>query len=218
MRRIIRSRGRQIGMDQLAITADRHGDGISRKASSPRRNKIETPRPHALSRERFGNVTDWHHAAAAQNHAIQLFRAIREAKHAAGCDELHDLVGGEREAAITQTQQHAGARIELFETAHRLSPASFTAGEVPAATGFAMASSCNSSSLVRKPNGFTTGITFWSSTVKPRYQSRSSLQNAGGNACRRVIVVIFSMPSTSNAARERRSRKIRAAGEGRRPK
>ena len=53
--------------------------------------------------------------------------------------------------------------------------------------------------------------------VTPRYQLRSSLQKAWGRACRRVMVVIFSMPSTrqgrARAAKdEDQSRRRMAAG------
>ena len=84
---------------------------------------------------------------------------MRKAKDAARRNKFGDLIGDEREAAIAQAQQNATARVELFKRTHRASPDSLAKAE-PGATGLAMASSSASSSLVRKPRGFTTGITF----------------------------------------------------------
>lgn len=85
---------------------------------------------------------------------------MRESKHATRRDKFDNLIGDEREAAIAQAQQNARARVELFEGAHRPNPDSLANAKASGATGLAMASSSASSSLVRNPNGFTTGITF----------------------------------------------------------
>src|SRR3974377_758306 len=114
-----------------------------------------------------------------------------KAKDATRCDKLRNLIGSQGECALRDTQKHARMRINLLSPGHGTNPAPVDSdGAADSTCSLSEAkSSRNNSSEVRKPSGFTTGMTFWSSTVSPRYQRCSSWQNAAGKAWSIVIMV-----------------------------
>src|SRR5258708_5237099 len=208
------------------MAGDGEGEPLGVHAVGGVSNQVEAARLQTLADECLRNIADGHNAAAAQNHAFDFAGVVREAEDAARRDQLCNLVGGDRKAAGAPAEEGKGLQLGFGGPRHCVKLESWASCAFSSAMRSASASaSCDSeasnrksSSGVKKPSGFTTGTTVWSSAVSPRYQPRSSWQKARGRACKRVMLVIFSMPSISRAVRVRRSTKTRAGGAGGKPK
>src|SRR4029077_6878472 len=212
------------GVDKFAVSGDWKGDPFGLRAIAALGDQIEAARLQAFTYEFFGNIADGHDAAAAENDALDFAGVMRETEHPAGRDQFCNLGGGQGKATVAQAKQDERLLVGFGDQGHCMMLVSGSSSAIRSAARLASAS-CDSdasirksSSGVRKPSGLTTGTTFWSRAVRPRYQVRSSWQKASGSACRRVMLVIFSMPSINSAVRVRRRTKTRDGGAGGKPK
>ena len=173
MWRIRRSGRSQVRLNQFTFSADGKRDPVHRELPASRCDQVEATHSEPFSCEGLRKVTNCHNAAPAKDHPVDLGSAMSETEYPAGRDEFGHLLSGHGEAPLAKAQEDARARIEWFGEAHGFTsnPAKgLEAGKVVQLT----ASSSTNSSRVRKPSALTTGMTLWSSTVKPRYHWRSS--------------------------------------------
>src|SRR5579871_3046153 len=231
--------GNHVGKNELAVAGDGERDPFGARCVAALCDQVKTASREPPAEQAGSDVDHGHDSATAHHDAFYFLCLMRKAKDSAGRDQLGDIARGNGETALRKPKQHerlglgrrchwigpTESRVASFENADGMSEINdpgvalldatvgSTSSPVGVSAGSTTESSAKSSSGVRNPSGFTTGTTIWSMAVSPRYQPRSSLQNAWGKAWSRVIVIIFSMPSTRRAVRVRRNTKTKAAGE-----
>src|SRR5216684_2609434 len=200
-------RCRHLRVDQFAFTGDRQRHPFRLRAIASPGDEVKAERCQTLSGQCLGHVAYRNNPPSSQNHAFDFRRVVRKTKNAAGRDEFRNLSRRHGETPFAQSQQDERLQFEFERLRHRASSVPSAPSSAGFSTGSRAASSKASSSDERNPSGWTTGTTFWSSAVSPRYHCRSSWQKQRGSAWSRVMLVIFSMPSIKSPVRVLRSTK-----------